>query len=166
MSEKMHYFRAIEGHACRRFGSEAFIGCARGPKGFTWNTDVVVAITDNELAPYRKDYNSYLRHGDLKRATKADYDKWIAKRKTAGNKLKDARDKAKKAAAKEAEAAAKEVADKAAAKEVADKAAAKEVADKAAAKEVADKAAATKAAKAATNDDSESEDADQSGTAA
>ena len=108
MSEKMHYFRAIEGHACRRFGSEAFIGCARGPKGFTWNTDVVVAITDKELAPYRKDYNSYLRHGDLKRATKADYDKWIAKRKDAGEKLKSDRDKARKVAAKEAEKAAKE----------------------------------------------------------
>ena len=135
MSEKMHYFRAIEGHACRRFGSEAFIGCARGPKGFTWNTDVVVAITDKELAPYRKDYNSYLRHGDLKRATKADYDKWIAKRKDAGEKLKSDRDTARKVAAKEAEKAAKDVA---------------------------------KAAKAAdtTNDDSGSQGADESGSAA
>lgn len=156
MSEKMHYFKAVEGHACRRFGSEAFIGCARGPKGFTWNMDVVVAITDIELAPYRKDYNSYLRHGDLKRANKADYDKWLAKRKTAGEKIQAVRDKAKKAAAKLAKEAAKEVAD-----QEADKAA-----KKVAAKEAALKAAA-KATKASTNnDDSGSEDADQSGTAA
>lgn len=86
MSQKMHYFRSIQGHACRRFGSEAFIGCTRGPKGFTWNTDAVVAIPESEMLRYRKDYNSYIRHGDLKRATKSDYDKWIAKRQAQGKR--------------------------------------------------------------------------------
>ncbi len=109
MTEKMHYFRPVEGHACRRFGSESFIGCTRGPKGYTWNTDVVVAISDTEMMPYRKDYTSYLRHGDLKRATKSEYEEWLAKRKAATEKAKADReqriaDEAKAAEAKAAKA--------------------------------------------------------------
>lgn len=113
MTDKMHYFRAVEGHAARRFGSEAFIGCSRGPKGFTWNTDVVVAIPETEMLPYRKDYNSYVRHGDLKRATEVEYKAWIDKRNAQGDAVKvkadqrrkDAADAAEKATAKDAKKA-------------------------------------------------------------
>lgn len=83
MADKMHYFRCVDGHACRRYGSETFIGCMRGPNGYTWNTDVVVAISETEMKPYRKDYNSYLRHKDLIRVDEAAYDKWIADRNQA-----------------------------------------------------------------------------------
>ncbi len=96
MTEKMHYFRAVEGHAARRMGSEAFIGCARGPKGYTWNVDVVVAITDTEMMPYRKDYSSYVRHGDLLRATEEEYKAWLAQR-TAASELEGTKRAAKKA---------------------------------------------------------------------
>ena len=83
MAEKIHYFRPVKGKVCRRFGSEAFIGASRSPTGYIINTDAVVAITDIELAPYRKDYASYIRHGDLVKATKSEYTTWQNKRKKA-----------------------------------------------------------------------------------
>lgn len=83
MAEKMHYFKSVEGHACRRYGSETFIGCTRGPKGYSWNTNVVVAIPETEMKPYRKDYTSCVRLGDLLRVDAAAYDEWLSKRKAA-----------------------------------------------------------------------------------
>ncbi len=116
MTDQMHYFRSVKGHAARRYGSEAFIGCSRGPKGFTWNTDVVVAITDTEMMPYRKDYASYIRHGDLKRATEAEYDAWQATRKATREAALAEREKVKadeKAEREKAEKAEREKAEKA-----------------------------------------------------
>ncbi len=103
MADKMHYFRSVKGHAARRCGTETFIGCVRGPKGFTWNTDVVVAIPDLEMMPYRKDYASYVRHGDLMRATEADYKAWLDKRKAASEAVQAERKERIEAAKAEAE---------------------------------------------------------------
>ncbi len=109
MSEEMHYFRPVEGRVCRRYGGDSFIGATRSPKGFQINTDVVVAITDRELTPYRKDYASYIRHGDLKRSNQKEYDAYQAARtkRTADAKAK------RKADQKKADAATEKAAKKA-----------------------------------------------------
>lgn len=103
MPEKMHYLKAVKDRACPRYGTEAFIGCRRGPKGFVWSMDAVVAITENEYAPHRKAYDMHLRHGDIKRAIKADYDAWLAKRKADAEARRAARDKQRADAEAEAE---------------------------------------------------------------
>lgn len=110
MTDKMHYFRPVKGRAVRRCGSNAFIGATRGPKGYTWNTDVVVAITEREMRPYRKDYVSSVRHGDLKRATKTEYEAWLNKRQAATEEAKKKRDEAKAKAEADAEKKAEAVA--------------------------------------------------------
>lgn len=129
MTEKMHYFKAVQGRACPRYGSDTFIGCRRGPKGYVWNLDAVVAITDRELAPNRKAYSSHVRLGDLARATKTDYDKFLGARKKQGEEIKAKRDaehaKAKKDAAKAKKDAAKKAADEQAEAELAEEAAKK-----------------------------------------
>lgn len=118
MAEQMHYFRPVEGRAARRYGTDAFIGATRSPKGFVINTEVVVAISDTEIAPNRKAYSNYLRHGDLQKATKAEYDEYQAARKKKSEQVakerkakRDKEAKAAKDAAKKAEAAAKAAAE-------------------------------------------------------
>lgn len=81
MSEKMHYFRPVAGRVAKRFGTPAFIGARRSPTGFVINPDVVVAIPDKEIAPHRKSYLAYIRRGDLKTATKAEYDTYLDARR-------------------------------------------------------------------------------------
>ncbi len=107
MSETMHYFKGVQGRACPRYGTEAFIGCRRGPKGYIWNVDAVVAIPDIEIAPNRKAYASHVRLGDLLVATKEDYDHWLEQRKQASiakRAERDAERAEQQAAAKKAKA--------------------------------------------------------------
>lgn len=108
MSEKMHYFSAVEGRAFRRPGTPSFIGATRTATGFKFNTEAVVAIPETEMLPYRKDYNSAVKYGDLKRRTKADYDAWQKLRTERSKKRADDR---KKEVAKATKAAAAEAKD-------------------------------------------------------
>lgn len=76
-----HYFRAGRG-VVARYGTDAFIGATRGPKGFVVNPDAVVAIPETELRVHRKSYASDVRLGALKRATAAEYQAYQDRRRT------------------------------------------------------------------------------------
>lgn len=106
MPEKMHYLKAVKDRACPRYGTEAFIGCRRGPKGFVWNLDAVVAITEREYAPHRKAYAMHLRHGDIEKSSKSEYDAWLAKRKAEADARRAEREAEREKQKAEAEAAA------------------------------------------------------------
>lgn len=110
MTEKMHYFRPVAGRAACRFGTTTFIGATRSPNGFVINTDVVVAISDTEVAPHRKSYANYIKHGDLKKATAADYTAYLDSRKAASDAVAEKRKADAKAAKSAKTKAAKAVA--------------------------------------------------------
>lgn len=107
MAEKMHYFSPMPGRAFRRPGSDQFIGASRTPKGFVINPEAVVAISDTEMMPFRKDYNQAVRLGDLKRRTKKEYEAWQQLRtrrseKKAAERKKQAKEAEKKTKVDEA----------------------------------------------------------------
>lgn len=78
------FVSAVEGHAVSRYGSGArdrrptTIGAVRGPDGFTWNTAEVVALTQDEMNRFSKEYRGAILDGALIQRTEDDWRAWIA----------------------------------------------------------------------------------------
>jgi hypothetical protein len=84
--KKCRYFSSVPGHAVARYGTGTTIGASRGPTGYVFNTDVVVAIPEAEFYRYMREYKRALLHKELVERTKEDFDSYRAKRNEARKK--------------------------------------------------------------------------------
>jgi len=78
---EFRYFSPVAGRVVPRFGTDSFIGASRGPKGFTVNSHVVVAVPAAEVARYPKEYRNCLTRGDLVSRTKSDFEAFQSERR-------------------------------------------------------------------------------------
>ena len=105
------YVSSVEGHLVTRFPSlrastAQYIGATRKDKTITWDTNTVVAISDDEGKKYRKEYRRAVSDGALKVRTEVEYKAFIEGRDKDDaeltNKLAADRKKAERKARKEA----------------------------------------------------------------
>lgn len=82
---EFRYFSPAKGRVVPRYGAGSFIGASRGPKGFTVNTEAVVAIPVTETNRFHKEYRKAVELKDLVERTKKDWEAWQEKR-AAGRK--------------------------------------------------------------------------------
>lgn len=72
------YVSSVEGHLVSRFGSKfgQTIGAKRSiekPTEIEWFTDEIVPIPQTEYQSFRREYESAIRAGSLRRRTEAEY---------------------------------------------------------------------------------------------
>ena len=97
---KMLYFSSVKGRVVSRFGTRDYIGCrkeiTRSSQGvvtrrkWVWDTDRVMAIPFEEAVSSLKAYMGAVRRGDLKKRSKADYEKWLTSRAEENEKAEKA----------------------------------------------------------------------------
>ena len=110
---QFRYFSPVEGRVVQRFGTDAYIGASRGPKGFAVNPDAVVAIPVTEITPRLKTWRNLVSRGDLVERTEQDFVAWQGERKRRTEVAVAARKKKQADDAEEAKRAADDVAAKA-----------------------------------------------------
>lgn len=79
------FVSSVEGYAVTRYGSgtpsrrATLIGAQRVPgRGIVWDTREVVALTEDELRQYSKEYRGAIADKALRQRTEADWKAWIA----------------------------------------------------------------------------------------
>ncbi len=81
---KFKYFSCVKGKVVPRFGTASYIGARRTHDGFEFDEEKVVAIPEDEVTRYGREYRNALRvsHGGpcLKERTKAEFGAFLEKR--------------------------------------------------------------------------------------
>ena len=86
------FVRAVQGHVVRRFGSPTNIGVTIDGDGPHWDTETVHALTQQEAATYRAEYDRAIREGALLRVDEKAWRAWTedrARRKQAARSFFD-----------------------------------------------------------------------------
>ncbi len=81
------FVRSVDGRLVSRFGTTRYLGAQRtgvteedrraGAPVVEWDIERVTPISEQEFRTYRKEFLKAIRNGDLKKATHADYLKWL-----------------------------------------------------------------------------------------
>lgn len=87
------YVSSVEGHLVTRFPSlrsptAQYIGATRKDKKITWDTNAIIAISDDEWKKFRREYRRAVEDGALTARTEAEYKAFIKTREQADNDLK------------------------------------------------------------------------------
>jgi hypothetical protein len=76
----MRYFSTKAGALCTRYGTGTYIGASisvvKGQTQIAYDEQEVVAISDQELALYGREYSGLLEEGSLVERKKADFEDW------------------------------------------------------------------------------------------
>jgi Sec-independent protein translocase protein TatA len=106
---EFHYVSSVKGHLVTRFPSlrastAQYIGAERKGKEIVWDTDVVVAISPQEWARYRREFRRAISDESLVERTEAEYKAYLeshekAEQKAAEQRKADADAEAKKSQA-------------------------------------------------------------------
>jgi len=92
-----------------RASTAQYIGATRKDKKITWDTNAIVAISEDEWKKFRREYRRAVDDGALKVRTEAEYKSFVGERDKADveleNKLLADRKKADRKAKKEASSA-------------------------------------------------------------
>lgn len=106
------YVSSVEGHLVTRFPSlrastAQYIGASRKDKKITWDTSIIVAISDDEWKKFRREYRRAVDDGALKVRTEAEYKAFLEGRQKAdaetSNKISIEKKKADRKAKKESQ---------------------------------------------------------------
>lgn len=97
------YVSAVEGHLVPRYGTRAEIGAEiiPGPKGgkqtIRWNTGTVVALSQDELVKYKREYKRAIKAGALVERTVEDFRAYIAAENAENERIAAEREAERKA---------------------------------------------------------------------
>ena len=95
MSE-FHYVSSVKGHLVTRFPSlrastAQYIGAERKGKEIVWDTDVVVAISPQEWARYRREFRRAISDKSLVERSETDYKAYLDSHEKAEQKAAEQR---------------------------------------------------------------------------
>lgn len=95
------YVSSVEGALVTRYGTRTQIGAEilPGPKGgkqtIRWNTGVVVALSQDELVKYKREYRRAIDAGELVERTADDFRAYIARENEENERLAQEREAAR-----------------------------------------------------------------------
>lgn len=67
------FVRPVRGHAVPRYGTAQFLGCTRGAKGFEWDEQTIIPLTDEYCRAYVRELNQHFAEGSLVSCTDKQY---------------------------------------------------------------------------------------------
>jgi hypothetical protein len=68
------FVRPVKGHAVPRYGTQQFLGCARGPNGFEWDEQTIIPLTDEYCRQFIRELNQHFEEKSLMRCTAKEYE--------------------------------------------------------------------------------------------